>query len=85
MAKQVIGDACAYIPSVGGSKTRYLKIGLAMKDGDKLSIKIDTLPLSGTGWEGWINVFPQTSRSNDTSKLPVPKFAGPDFDDDIPF
>lgn len=87
MAKKILGDACAYIPGVNGGKNRYLKIGMLMQDERaRYTLKIDTLPLPGTGWEGWVNVF---DNKNDTTKLPVPKFAGPsgfdDMEDDIPF
>ena len=93
MAKKILGDACAFIPGVAGGKNRYMKIGIAMTDGDRISLKLDTLPLPGTGWEGWVNIFPS---SNDTSNKPVPAFAGPldtpragtrrvVEDDDIPF
>ena len=59
MSKTKLGDACAYIPGKNGGKNRYCKIGVVFKDNEKdyLSIKIDTLPLPGTGWEGWINIF----------------------------
>lgn len=59
-AKKLIGDACAYIPGQGkDGKVAYPRIGLVFQDsGDKrLSIKIDTLPLPGSGWTGWVNVF----------------------------
>lgn len=61
MSKEILGDACAYIaPTVRGGKARYHKIGIAMRDsdGDRISLKLDTLPLPGSGWEGWINIFP---------------------------
>lgn len=87
MAKKILGDACAYIPAAPGGKNKYIKIGIAMTDGDRISLKIDCFPLQGQGWEGWINVFPQQD-----SLGPVPAFAGPIAgtrrvveDDDIPF
>jgi len=84
----LIGDACAHIPAhANGGKSAYRKIGTAFKDGTKISIKIDTLPLPGSGWEGWVNVFPSKDGLG-----PAPKFAGPlpqangfDAPDDIPF
>ncbi|HAN92592.1 MAG TPA: hypothetical protein DCQ33_11010 [Nitrospira sp.] len=82
MAKKILGDACAFIPGVAGNKNRYMKIGIAMTDGDRISLKLDTLPLPGTGWEGWVNIFPN---SNDMTNKPVPRFAGPVYEDDIPF
>lgn len=58
MAKKILGDACAYIPAAPGGKNRYMKIGIALTDGDRISLKLDTLPIPGTGWEGWVNIFP---------------------------
>lgn len=78
MAKTVLGDACAYIPGTNGGKNRYLKIGIAMEEGSRISIKIDTLPLPGCGWDGWINIFERTAVSP-----PVP-FNGID-EKDLPF
>jgi len=95
MAKEIIGDACAYIPGVNGVKNRYFKIGTGMRDGDRISVKIDTIPLPGLGWDGWVNIFPRQDPLG-----PVPAFAGPpparqrrppgpsgfdDLADDIPF
>ena len=82
MAKKILGDACAYIPAAPGGKNKYIKIGIAMTDGDRISLKIDCFPLPGQGWEGWINVFPN---SNDTTNKPVPRFAGPVDEDYVPF
>lgn len=95
MAKEILGDACAYIPGPRqGDKARYYKIGLAMQDGDRISLKLDTLPLPGTGWGGWINIFPQERRPVDSRDRAVgnslpgksPGASGfDDFNDDIPF
>jgi len=81
MSKEVIGDACAFIKGTGGEKNKYPRIGLALKDDDgRISIKIDTIPLPGTGWEGWVNIFPKDGDSK-------PRVARPSTfsDDDIPF
>lgn len=67
MSKEILGDACAYIaPLRRNDKARYLKIGLALRDGDRISLKIDTLPLPESGWEGWINVFPRRENLGQT-------------------
>ena len=58
MAKKILGDACAFIPAAPGGKNRYMKIGIALTDGDRISLKLDTLPIPGAGWEGWVNIFP---------------------------
>ena len=88
MALTLIGDACAHIPvHANGGKAGYRQIGKAFKDGTRITIKIDTLPLPGSGWEGWVNIFPSKE-----SLGPDPEFAGPTattrrvvHDDDIPF
>jgi len=97
MAKEVIGDACAYIPGPRqGDKARYHKIGIAMQEGDRLSLKLDTLPLPGTGWTGWINIFPNDRparpadpRDQSVGQSLPPRAAGAsgfdDMEDDIPF
>ena len=97
MARSVIGDACAYIPGLRqGDKARYYKIGLAMQDGDRISVKVDTLPLAGMGWSGWINIFPQERptrpvdpRDQSVGNSLPPRAAGAsgfdDMEDDIPF
>lgn len=91
MTKEVIGDACAYIPGARpGDKTRYPRIGLAMQDNGRISLKLDSLPLPGTGWTGWIYIFPrQAVDSRDDSNVrnagqsrPLPM---PDFGDDSLF
>lgn len=90
MAKEVWGDACACIQEEGKDKSYYYKIGNVIYDNtyDTFSIKIDTLPIPGSGWTGWINLFKKTERSQEnykpakaTTGKPVPDFP----DDDIPF
>lgn len=72
-----IGDACA---SLGGKS--YIKIGVAFQDPEhdnRIALKIDALPLLGTNWQGWINIFPDTR-----PKPPRPQVAA-SSDDDFPF
>lgn len=93
MSKEILGDACAYIaPAIRGGKARHLKLGTAMQDGDRLSLKLDTLPLPGSGWEGWINIFPPRDRLDSRGSSPPaskPRSPSPsgfdDMEDDIPF
>lgn len=88
MAKEIIGDACAFIAGVAGAKNRYLRIGTGMRDGDRISVKIDTLPVPGSGWEGWINIFPRdnVTRSKRSTGVQVPDDNFPPYtEDDIPF
>lgn len=92
MSREIIGDACAFIKTPEGQPNRYLKLGLAMKEGDRLSLKLDTLPLPGCGWDGWINVFPHKDREGKTPPaiaLRTQRAAVSEdwhnMDDDIPF
>ena len=91
MSKEILGDACAFIRGINGDKNRYPRIGIAMKDGERISIKLDTIPIDKT-WEGWINIFPrdeaqrplQSTRPSSPTRYPnVPSTDFPD--DDIPF
>lgn len=60
--KRNIGDVCAHLPAhtQHGGKARYVRVGTAFIDEetDRLAFKLDALPLSTSGWEGWLNVFP---------------------------
>jgi len=75
MSKTFIGDVCGHCPGKGADgKAAYPRMGSAFKDGDRISIKIDTIPLPSTGWSGWVNIFPRTA-----GKPPVVA------EDDVPF
>lgn len=91
MSKTLLGDVCAHIPGPAGAKGKYPRCGTAFvddKDG-RISIKLDSLPLAGGGWIGWMNIFPRKAAGerpigDDTSKFstgPQASFG----DDDIPF
>lgn len=91
MSKDFIGDLCAFIPKrPGQDKPSYPRVGSAFKDsGDgRISLKIDTMPITGGGWEGWLNIFPR-DKGERTGTIPPTRpskglpFA--DMDDDIPF
>lgn len=86
MAHEILGDACAFIPGSNGAKNRYMKIGVAMKDHQgRMSLKLDTLPLSGSSWEGWINIFPRQDGRDKAVTEGVRARAFDEPDDDIPF
>lgn len=83
MSKTLIGDACADMGKApGADKRKYIRIGTVFRDDTygSLSIKIDTLPLPGTGWEGWINVFER--QPAESAKRAAPRALG---EEDIPF
>ena len=78
----------AAIRDPAGGKTRYVLVGRAMRDGDRIAVCLDTLPRDQVNWTGWLNLFPlDTPGAADRSSLPPPRFSPPDFDDDddIPF
>jgi hypothetical protein len=85
MSKEFLGDACAYLaPEKAGEKAKYPRIGAAFRDGERISVKIDSLPLASSGWQGWINIFPRELSSNNPREKSK-GVASLDFDDDIPF
>ena len=70
----------AAIRDPAGGKTRYVLVGRAMRDGDRIAVCLDTLPRDLVNWTGWLNLFPlDTQKTHDSNATP------PDFDDDIPF
>lgn len=92
MSKIFIGDACAYIPAKGTQKAKYPKIGAAFRDDkdDRISLKIDSIPIATSGWEGWLNVFPPKTSTATRPKMPgddkpYGTVMGDGLEDDIPF
>ena len=81
MSKERIGDACAFIPGVDGSQSKYIKIGVAFRDTtyNTVSVMIDTIPLD-KGWTGWVNIFQDEGRKPRSHSAPTHQ-----SDDDIPF
>jgi len=82
MARVYFGDICAYFPAKGGGKAAYTKVGAVFQDTENKSfaIKLDTMPLAHTNWEGWLNIFEKDAGSSPTRR----SYKGTD-DDDIPF
>lgn len=51
--------AVAFIPGDEKQAARYYTIGAAVTRGDgEIAVKIDSLPLASSRWEGWINLKP---------------------------
>lgn len=77
-----------YVDGNGDEKTRWLTIGTLLKgDGDKLSIKLDSIPL-GNEWNGWVQCFKMEDehaqpRGRGNGRKTVPANELPD--DDIPW
>lgn len=70
--KELIGDVCACVPdTTRNGKTRYYRVGAAFRSlesggtADRISIKIDTLPIGQANWNGWLNIFPRRANSAD--------------------
>lgn len=82
----LIGDACAMIPGKDGGKSTYRKIGTAFTDNQaRVVLKIDTLPLFGSGWEGWVNIFERKPQAPSSPHPRQRRSSISDMDDDIPF
>lgn len=80
MSKTHLGDVCAHMKI--GADSKYVKIGSAFSDDNRISLKIDSLPIPATGWTGWLNVFPRrdaASPASSPSERPYPD------EDEIPF
>ncbi len=80
----------------GVEKTRWLTVGGLIKDGDKVKIKLDAMPVSAE-WDGWIQAFevedkPQANgggayKPSHRSAPPPPDYEPRpgDLNDDLPF
>ena len=89
MAKELMGNACAYIKNPGMTKAKYLPIGKWFQDNDtgRISIVFDALPLPHQSWSGWVNLFENDNGFSQNSPKPrASTQASPvDLEDDIPF
>lgn len=82
--KELLGGVCGHIPQAYDGKSRYIRMGTAFKDKQgRISIKLDTIPIPGAGWVGWVNIFPPKGDRPKTNSDGGPYRA--DIDDDIPF
>lgn len=53
------GTVSAHIPSDSRKDSHYIRVGAAFTDEDgNVVVKIDSLPLSNSNWQGWLNIFP---------------------------
>lgn len=76
----------AAIRDPAGGKTRYVLVGRAMRDGDRIAVVLDTLPRDQVNWTGWLNLFPLDAETPAGLRgFSTPQSSSPDFDDDIPF
>ena len=65
----------------GQEKTRWLTIGGLLRDGDKIKLKLDAVPVGE--FNGWVEVFPV--EENPSYGVAPQSNAGDPFDDDIGF
>ena len=91
MSKTFLGAVCAYIPKQPGmNKALYPRVGSAFTDDTtgQISLKIDTMPIAQSNWEGWLNVYPPKESAQTTVRA-APAAKRPHWDDpgddDIPF
>lgn len=76
----------AAIRDPAGGKTRYVLVGRAMRDGDRIAVCLDTLPRDLVNWTGWLNLFPLDAPGTADGQFARPSsLPSSDFDDDIPF
>lgn len=69
--KLKMGAVCAHIPQCGNnSKSHYNKVGTAFVDEEtgSISIKLDTLPIAPSNWEGWLNIFKDTKNQDNDNE-----------------
>jgi len=53
------GNVSAHIPTNGTKDSHYIRVGAAFTDDEgRIVIKIDSLPLPNSNWQGWLNIFP---------------------------
>lgn len=84
--KTKLGDFCAHV--MEGDKSYYVRIGAAFVEPDdrtgedRISIKVDSLPINQSHWTGWCNIFkPHPGAAH--SRRPADDIQ--DLNDDIPF
>lgn len=86
MSKIKVGDAMGYCGSEGG-RGHYVKMGVVFSEVvnagvERLSIKIDAIPLPQSGWNGWVNIWTEATKPTKRAAPDPDPFNG---DDDIPF
>lgn len=65
-------------------KTYWDRHGILVVDGDKISIKLESVPVGE--WNGWFNCFAPADETNRQPQRHAQQAPGGfDFDDDIPF
>lgn len=53
------GTVSAHIPSTLSKDSHYVRVGVAFIDDEgRMVIKLDSMPLPTSNWQGWLNIFP---------------------------
>lgn len=65
-------------------KVVWDKIGILIMDGDKISIRLNAIPVGD--WDGWLRVYPRTEEDKPKATHQT-KSGGPfvDLDEDLPY
>jgi hypothetical protein len=69
-----------------GMKTTWDRVGVLVVDGEKVSLRLDTIPAGQ--WDGWLKAFPRDDeRRPANGARPAPRGGGAfdDLEDDVPF
>jgi hypothetical protein len=74
--KDLIASNGVYKNATGEEKNRWVTVGGLYQDGNKMTIKIDNIPVGGS-WNGWLSCKdPKPFESNNQKR---------EFDDDLAF
>jgi hypothetical protein len=86
MSKIKLGDAMAYL-----GPGNYVKVGALFAESDnpdRMTLKLDAVPLPNVKWDGWINIWTEkpkpAARVESAPKVPIDPSDTP-LDDDTPF
>jgi hypothetical protein len=68
-----------------GKKTVWDRVGMLLIDGDKISLRLDTIPAGQ--WDGWLKAFPRDDERRPANGAPPAPRGGAfdEFEDDVPF
>jgi len=82
--KDLVATNGNYKNKDGEEKARWINIGALFQDGNKLSIKLESIPVGGN-WNGWVSCVDPKPVDGSERRLPK-KFDGfEDMPNDIPF
>jgi hypothetical protein len=62
--KNIVVVTGTYTNRENVEKKRYQTIGSLFEDGENFKIKLDTIPLSDGGWNGWANCYDLEEKTN---------------------